>query len=151
MDILTMLGLILLVFGMAGKWCNEGETSVGNVYLKGEARPAGFYLGLFMDVAEPAEDAVVADITEVPAANGYARIKLEDADWTEQATKGEFLNIQKLFEAAGGDWGAVYGYFVTTALAGTAGLLINAELFSDGPYTMNDGWSCKVTPKVNIT
>ena len=150
MDWLMLIAILMLVFGMAGKWCNEGETDVGNVYLKGQARPAGFYLGLYQDVTEPAEDAVVGDLTEVPAVNGYARIKLEDADWTEQATKGEFKNIQKLFEAAGGGWGSVYGYFVTTALTGTAGLMINCEQFSDGPYTMNDGWSVKVTPKVTI-
>ena len=150
MDILIMLGLMLFIFGMAGKWCNEGETSVGNVYLKGQARPAGFYVGLYLDVAEPAEDAVVADLTE-PVGNGYARIKLEDADWTELSTKGVFQNVQKLFEAIGGNWGDAYGYFVTTELTGTAGLLINAEQFSDGPYPCNDSWIVKVTPKVTIS
>lgn len=150
MDILTMLLLTVFVFGMAGKWCDQGETSVGDVYLRGQARPAGFYLGLYMNITEPAEDAVVADLTE-PVGNGYARIKLEDADWTELATKGVFQNVQKLFEASGGAWGDVYGYFVTTELTGTAGLMINAEQFSDGPYACNDGWITKVTPKVTIS
>jgi len=150
MDILTMLALMLFIFGMAGKWCNEGETNVGNVYLKGQARPTGFYVGLYLDITEPAEDAVVADLTE-PVGNGYARIKLEDADWTELATPGVFENVQKLFEAVGGAWGVVYGYFVTTELTGTAGLMINAENFLDGPYTVNDGWVTKVTPKVTIS
>jgi len=135
---------------MSPKWCNEGETSVGNVYLKGQARPAGFYLGLYKNVTEPPEDAVVADLTE-PVGNGYARIKLEDADWTELATKGVFENIQKIFEAVGGTWGVVYGYFVTTMLTGTTGLMINCEQFSDGPYTVNDGWTVKPKAKVTIT
>lgn len=149
MELLTMLGLSLFIFGMA-VWCNEGETSVGNVYLKGQARPTGFFVGLYLDVAEPAEDAVVTDLTE-PVGNGYARIELLDADWTEQATKGVFQNLEKQFEASGGNWGDAYGYFVTTELTGTAGLLINAEQFSDGPYAVNDGWVVKVTPKVTIT
>jgi len=29
--------------------------------------------------------------------------------------------------------------------------LIAVEHFSDGPYTMNDGWSTKVTPKVTLS
>lgn len=149
MDILMILLLTLFIFGMA-KWCNEGETNVGNVYLKGQARPTGFFVGLYLDVAEPAEDAVMGDITE-PVENGYARIKLEDADWTELATKGVFQNLEKQFQANGGNWGDAYGYFVTTELTGTTGLLINAEQFSDGPYTVNDGWIVKVTPKVTIS
>ena len=131
------------------KWCDEGETSVGNVYLKATAKPS-YYLGLFKNTTEPAETAVLADITE-QSALGYARIQLLDADWTEEATKGVFHNLQKTFTASGGNWGSVYGYFICTVASGTGGLLVAAELFSDGPYTVNDGWSVKVTPKVTIS
>jgi len=131
------------------KWCDEGETSVGNVYLKNDTQVSK-YLGLFKDTTEPAEDATLATITEV-SGNGYARIQLLEADWTEQATKGEFKNLQKTFTAAGGTWGAVYGYFICTTASGTAGKLLAVELFSDGPYTVNDGWSVKVTPTVTTS
>jgi|GEM_PF-1333692 len=149
MDILTMFLLTLFIFGMA-KWCNEGETQVGNIYLKKDT-VTDLWVGLYKDVTEPAEDGTLAGLTEVPVASGYARIALTNTDWTEQATKGEFLHIQKIFTASGGDWGDVYGYFLTDCASGTGGKLVAVEDFSDGPYTVNDGWSVKVTPKVTIS
>jgi len=149
MDILIILFLTIFIFGMA-KWCNEGETQVGNIYLRKDA-VINLWVGLYKDVAEPAEDATLATITEVPVASGYARIALTNTDWTEQATKGVFKQIQKTFEASGGDWGDVYGYFLTDVASGTAGKLVSVENFTDGPYTVNDGWSVKVTPQVTIS
>ncbi len=130
------------------KWTDEGETAVGNIFLKNQAQVSK-YLGLYMNAAEPGETAVLADLTE-PAGNGYARIQLADADWTEQATKGEFKNLEKTFTASGGNWGDVYGYFITDDPTGTTGDLFAVEHFSDGPYTVNDGWSVKVTSTVSI-
>lgn len=132
------------------KWCNEGETAVGNIFLKAQAGISK-YLGLYTDVAEPAEDATLLTITEVPVANGYARIQLLDADWTEQAIKGEFKNLEKTFTANGGNWGDVYGYFICDCASGTAGDLLGVEHFSDGPYTVNDGWSVKVTSTLTVS
>jgi len=149
MDILTILLLSLFIFGMA-KWCNEGETLVGNIFLK-KAAVTDLWVGLYLDTSEPAEDATLASITEVPVLYDYARIALGAADWTEQATKGIFENLQKIFTANGGNWGDVYGYFLTDCASGTAGKFVSCENFSDGPYTVNDGWSVKVTPKVTIS
>jgi len=129
------------------KWCDEGETSVGNVYLK-TGSAVSKYLGLYLDSSEPAETATLGTISEVTG-SGYARIQLLDADWTEQATKGEFKNLQKTFTATG-NWGNVYGYFVGTVATGTAGSLLAVENFSDGPYAVNDGWSVKITPTITI-
>lgn len=149
MDILTMLLLTLFIFGMA-KWCDEGETLVGNIFLRKDA-VIDLWVGLYTDDPEPAEDATLATITELAVANGYARIALVNTEWTEQATKGEFLQLQKTFLANGGDWGSVYGYFLANTASGTGGKLVSVEHFSDGPYTVNDGWSVKVTPKVTIS
>lgn len=134
------------------KWTDDGETSVGNVYLKGLAQP-DFFLGLYKNNSEPAETDVMTNITEAqtPGSNGYNRIALDDADWVEQATKGVFKNVEKTFTANGAAWGDVYGYFITTSATGTSGLLVAVEHFSDGPYTVNDGWSMKVTPQITIT
>ena len=133
------------------KWCDEGETSVGLVYLEGGVQP-DFWLGLYENDPEPAEDAVVTDLVEAetPGVNGYSRIQLGNGNWTE-GDPGVFTNLEKTFTAAGGNWGVIYGYFITSAPAGTAGLLIAVEHFSDGPYTVNNGWSVKVTPKVTIS
>jgi len=106
---------------MAGKWCDEGETSVGDVYLKAAAQP-DFYLGLYNNNTEPAEDAVMTDITEVHplGTHNYARIQLGDADWTE-SPQGLYTNLQKTFTATGAAWSDAYGYYITTAATGTAG------------------------------
>jgi hypothetical protein len=134
------------------KWCDQGETSVGNVYLKGATRPA-FYLGLYKNTTEPAEDAAMTSITEPTiGVAGYARILLGDGDWTEGAA-GVFTNLEKTFTAAGGNWGDVYGYFVTTQATGTAGLLICAEQFTTPvpPLPMNNGWNLTVTPRITVS
>jgi len=133
------------------KLCDEGETLVGEVFLKGDAQPA-FWLGLYKDDPEPAENATVAGLTEAqtPGVNGYNRIALADGDWTE-SPQGIFTNLQKTFTASGGDWGSVYGYFITTAETGTAGKLVSVEHFDDGPYPMNDGFITKVTPKMTVS
>jgi len=147
MEFLTLITILLFVFGMA-KWCNEGETQVGNIYLKKDTQ-VDLYLGLYKNSSEPAEDATLANLTE-HSGDGYARIALGAADWTEQAIKGVFENLQKTFTADGGDWKNICGYFITDVLTGTAGKLIAVEDFSDGPCTVNDGWSVKVTPRVTI-
>jgi len=129
------------------KWCDEGETAVGEVFLTGAAG-VDKYLALFTNSSEPAETASISSLEEVTG-SGYARIQLGDADWTEQATKGEFQNTQKTFSATG-DWGDVTGYAICTVETGTAGSLLAVETFSDGPYTVNNGWSVKITPTVTI-
>jgi len=146
---LFLILTLCLIFGMA-KWCDEGETDVGAVYLKQSSRAAGLYLGLYLDTSEPGETATLASITEI-SGNGYARIQLLDADWTEQATKGEYKNLEKTFTASGGNWGDVYGYFICDVASGTSGNLLAVENFSDGPYTVNDGWSVKVTATVTAS
>ena len=132
------------------KLCDEGETNLGNDWLKATAQ-SDFYLGLFANSSEPGEAAVMTDITEVHpvGTHGYARIQLGDADWTESPV-GTFTNLQKTFTAAGANWSSCYGYYITTAATGTAGKLIAVETFSDGPYTVNDTYSVKVTPKIVI-
>ena len=148
MDFLTLLTLILFVFGMA-KWCDEGETLVGQIFLE-KAAVTDLWVGLYKDGSEPAEGANLAGITECTVENGYARIQLGAGDWTE-GDPGVWTNLQKSFEASGGDWGDVTGYFITDCASGTGGNLIAVEDFSDGPYAVNDGWIVKVTPKVTIS
>jgi len=130
------------------KWCNQGESLTGNVFLKNEAQVSK-YLGLYSDADEPGEDATLATITELAVASNYARILLGNADWTE-SPQSVFTNLLKTFTAVGGSWTSPTGYFITDVASGTGGNLVSVETFSDGPYTVNDGWSVKVTPKVTI-
>lgn len=131
---------------MAGKTCNGGENRVLNILFEATS-VENYYLGLFTaPAAEPAEDAEMIDLTE-PSGSGYARKLLtRETDWV--VTADEAVAAQQTFTASGGDWGNVYGYFITTTLTGTGGVLMWVELFSDGPYNISDTGSCKVTVKI---
>ena len=130
------------------KWVDEGETLVGNIFLK-KATVTDLFIGLYEDVAEPGETDGLAELTEQAVGLGYARQQLVSANWTESPV-GTFTNDQYTFTASGGAWGDQYGYFICDVTSGTAGNLVAVEDFSDGPYTVNDGWSVKVTPVVVI-
>lgn len=101
-------------------------------------------LGLYKSNTTLAEATVVADLT---AANftGYSATTLTAASWT--TTPGAPTNTtypQVTFtSSAGSQSQAVYGYYLTQV---TSGLLVWAETFSDGPYTItNNGDTIKVT------
>ena len=127
------------------KLTNEGENHVLNTYLKALTR-GSLYLGLYTDAVEPAEDATLLTIAELAVANGYARILLNNADWT---VVGDLAtHIQKTFTAFGGDWAPATGYFICNVASGFWGVLIFAENFSDGSHTILNGQSQKVTPTV---
>ena len=131
---------------MSPKLVNEGETNVLEVYLGGDAR-GPLYLGLYTNTTEPGETATLASgLTELPVALGYARIALADGDWDiwdDLAT-----NLEKIFTAAGGNWGNVYGYFICDVASGVGGNLLWVEHFSDGPYNVLNGILVKVTPAI---
>lgn len=131
---------------MAGILHNEGENRVLNILFEATS-VENYYLGLFTaPTIAPTESQVMTDLTE-PSGNGYARELLtRGTDWT--VTADEAVAVQKTFTAAGGAWGNVYGYFLTTELTGTAGDLVASELFSDGPYNIVDTASCKVSAKI---
>lgn len=130
------------------KLTDLGETQVLETYLVGTARPGSgnLYLGLYTDVAEPGETANLASIAELPVASGYARIALADAGWTVTDDLAE--QPQKTFTANGGNWGNVTGYFICDAANGNTANLIFVEQFSDGPYSVDDTMTCKVTPAI---
>lgn len=149
MELFLLISLLGLGALMMAKWCDEGETNVGNIYLKNQAQNANLYLGLYtVPTTEPAETANLASLTE-PVGNGYARITLAPADWAE-SPQGTFSNLQKIFTASGGNWGNVYGYFIATSLDGT-GKLVGVEQFTDGPYNVVNGSVVKITPKMPIS
>ena len=130
-----------------GKWCDEGETNVGNIYLKNQAQNAALYLGLYKDTTEPAETAILVGLTE-PSGYGYARMALSPGDWAE-GPQGTFVQPEKIFMPSGGAWGNVYGYFVCTVATGTAGKLLGVEHFST-PYNVQAGYALRISPEVAI-
>ena len=130
------------------KWTDEGEHRTADILFGSQAVDATLYMGLFTDVTEPAETATLATITELPVASNYARIALTRGTWTVTNDYAQYA--QQTFTATGGNWGSVYGYFICTGSSGTTGKLLGVETFSNGPYTINDGDSVRITPKVSI-
>jgi len=140
---------------MAGKWCDEGENRVAKILFMATA-VEDYRMGLYKNVAEPSEAATCAALTTtagitepaVVGAGGYERKVLTRGVWSTTGSVAAYS--QQTFTAVGASWGSVYGYFITTASAGTAGVLMAVETFTDGPYTINDGDSVKVTPSITI-
>ena len=129
---------------MAGKWVDEGENRVADILFDDQAVDAFLYLGLYTDIAEPAETDALADLTE-ESGSGYARIRLDRGTWTIAADAASYA--QQTFTAIAA-WGLVYGYFISTGPA--ASVLLCVETFSDGPYNVGLGDSIKVTPKITV-
>ncbi len=134
---------------MSGKLVNEGEIDIISWYLKNSQISRGadsLYLGLYLDTTEPEEDITLATITEL-ALTGYARIQLNDADWSGAADVA--TNLAKIF-TAGEDWGNVYGYFICNVSTGTAGEIIFVEHFSTGPFNVADTKTIEITPTITV-
>ena len=134
---------------MGGKLVNEGEIDVISWYVKNDQSSRGadsLYLGLYLDSTEPLETDTLSTITEL-ALTGYARIQLNDADWSGAADVA--TNLAKTF-TAGEAWGNVYGYFICNVASGTAGELLFVEHFSTGPFNVANGKTIEVTPKITV-
>lgn len=129
-------------------WTDEGETNVINIYLKNQAQNTNLYLGLFKNLGHPTELWTLASLIE-PVGNGYARIALTPADWTE-SPQSVAVQPAKVFTASGGDWGNVIGYFIATVQTGTAGKLLQVVHFEDGPYEVKNTKTLAVDVGVKV-
>lgn len=106
-------------------------------------------LKLFKSNTTPAETDTTATYTEADF-TGYAEKTLTGASWTvtnADPASGSYAE-QTFTSSAGSQNQAVYGYYVVNS-AGT--VLLWAERFSDGPYTIvNNGDAIKVTPVITL-
>lgn len=111
--------------------------------------PQDLRLKLFKNDKTPAETDVAADYT-VADFTGYANIDFVAATWTvTPGAPSEAAYPQQSFTSSA-DQAAqlIYGYFVIQV---TSGLLMWAERFTNGPYTIaNNGDIIKVTPKITL-
>ena len=132
---------------------DEGEKNVGDIYLRNAAQNTNLFLGLYTNATQPAEAAVMTNITEV-SGGGYARITLAPAGWTEQegqtAEGGKrYDQPQKIFTFSAAV-GNVTGYFITTTASGTAGPLIVTEHFPAAVNVNQANYEVRVTPRIEI-
>lgn len=134
---------------MAGFVPNEAEALIADIVFKRALgdRDADLELGLFTNVA-PDETITEATITE-PTGGGYARITLTDASWTGTADVRSYA--QQTFTATGSAFtGSIQGYFIATKAAGGTQRLVVVEVDGNGPYTIAEGASYKITPNVTV-
>jgi len=135
---------------MAGFTPNEGETLIGQVIHQRihEDRDATLELGLFTNAAAD-EDLTEATVTE-PTGTGYARIVLTDASWDVTADLASYA--QQTFTGGAGGWtGSIYGYFVASVSSGGTQRLLYMEIDGNGPYTINENDTYKITPQITIS
>jgi hypothetical protein len=135
---------------MAGFLPDEGESLVVSMVYKRELgdRDADLELGLFTD-ASPADTITEATINE-PTGTGYARITLTDASWTGSGDARAYP--QQTFTGGAGGWtGSVQGYFIATKAAGGTPRLVAIEVDGNGPYTINENDTYKITPNITVS
>jgi hypothetical protein len=134
---------------MAGFTPDEGETLIAQlIHQRTHAdRDADLALGLFTNVA-PGETITETAIAE-PAGTGYARIDLADASWSVVGDTASYA--QQTFTGGAGGWtGSVQGYFIATKSAGGTKRLLYVEVDGNGPYTINENDTYKITPNITI-
>lgn len=126
------------------KLVDEGEARIANVLFGSQAVDTVYYMGLYKNGSEPAETAVLTDLTEV-SGSGYARKSLNRGSFS--ITDSVATYAEQTFTASGGDWGDVTGYFIANS-ADNSGQLMWVESFSGGAYNITDGSSLKITPSI---
>lgn len=130
------------------KWCDEGENRVANILFGATAVDTVLYMGVYTSpTSEPGETAAINTLTE-PSTGGYARQSLTRGSWTVTGSAASYA--QQTFSPSGASWGSVYGYFICTVSSGTAGKLLAVEQFIDGPYSIGDGDTVKITPTITV-
>ncbi len=132
---------------MAGFTPDEGEKLIAQIiHLRTHGdRAVDMELGLFTNAA-PGEAITEATITE-PTGTGYARITLTDASWSITGAVASYA--QQTFTGGAGGWtGSIQGYFI--ASKGSVQRLFYVEVDGNGPYTINENDTYKITPNITI-
>lgn len=123
--------------------CGE-DVAIG--LLVNKYSPVDLVLRLYTNDKTPAETDDASDYIEA-SGQGYVAITLTGANWTiSPGAPTEASYAEQTFTFTGA-LGNIYGYYLTQD--DTAGTLIGAERFSDGPYNIaSNGDQIKITPKI---
>lgn len=129
---------------MAGFRPDEGDALARDILLKRllTDRDADLELGLFTNVS-PGQSIAHSALTE-PTGGGYARKTLTDATWS---AANPSVYPEQTFTATGGAMtGSIQGYFIATKSAGGTQRILAIEVDPDGPITLNENDTYKITP-----
>jgi len=135
------------ILAMAGFLPDEGEAMIADQVFKNVTTDRGtnLDLNLFTNVT-PGETITAATLTR-PTGTGYAAITLADASWTGAADTRSYA--QQTFTGGAGGWtGSVQGYDITSK--GTTARIVAIEVDGNGPYTINENDTYKITPNVTF-
>lgn len=136
---------------MALRAVNEGETQMLRYITGNEVFADGdtLILRLYDTDVTPAEGDTFSDYTE-STGSGYSNITLESASWSFAEEAGDTVHAdyaQQTFTYSGSD--VLYGYYITSKDDVGDPIVLWAEKFTDGPYTIpGGGGTVKVTPYI---
>lgn len=132
---------------MAGFVPNEGEALIADQVMKNVTTDRGTDLELLLFTNSAADETLTEATVTEPTGTGYARITLTDASWTGSADARAYA--QQTFTGGSGGWtGSIYGYAI--ASTGTTARLLFVEIDGNGPYTIAEGDTYKITPNVTV-
>lgn len=135
---------------MAGFVPNEGEALIAELVINRSQtnRDANLELGLFTN-SSPGETITEATLTE-PSGTGYARKDLTDGSWTGSADSRAYA--EQTFTGGSGGWsGSVQGYFICSKSSGGTQKILAIEVDANGPYTINENDTYKITPNITFS
>ena len=117
---------------MSNEVVSEGlEYMLETAFTEVQSVPVNFYIGLCEDAAI-AEDAVLADLTELAVADGYARetVASDGTDFTEAATgtNDRKVTTKTVTFSASGAWNGVEHTFMGTTIDDSGKLICAAAL-----------------------
>lgn len=125
---------------------NVGEELALKNFLNHTA-PQSQLMKLYTNNITPGETDTHSTYTEM-STQGYASKALTGSSWVitpGAPTSAAYAEQTWTFDGTGGST-SVYGYYVVQT---TSGVLMWAERFSDGPYTIaNNGDQIKITPTI---
>jgi hypothetical protein len=132
---------------MAGLLPNEGETLVANLVFKNADVDRGTDLELLLFTNASIDETITEAALTEPSGTGYARINLTDASWT--VTNDVASYAEQTFTAGAGGWtGSIQGYAIVTK--GTTPRIVAIEDDPNGPYTLNENDTYKITPNITV-
>lgn len=132
---------------MAGILPNEGETLVANLVFKNADVDRGTNMELLLFTNSTIDETITEATLTEPTGTGYARISLTDGSWSVTGDTASYA--QQTFTAGAGGWtGSIYGYAIVTT--GTTPRIVAIEVDTNGPYTLNENDTYKITPNITV-
>ena len=132
---------------MAGFLPDEGESMFNDLCIKGISTDRGTNSDLILFTNVGVGETITAATLTQPTGTGYAAISLVDGNWTGAGDTRSYP--QQTFTGGAGGWtGSVQGYAILSK--GTTPRIMAIEIDSNGPYTIGQDDTYKITPNIVV-